>query len=436
MVLKGVTQMSNINIVSCHVDGFRSAFKGQDISFILGEDLQFHIEGEIGPDGISDIGADLLDIAASIFQVEKQISGMKGTNPPNEFKLEMSLRKPDVWNDEAQSLLSEILRILGNASWSFEFNHGANRNTAECECEKEKPNSIENIVLFSGGLDSTCGIISKIGKRDKIRLLSYYSTHQKTLQKDIAKELGYKPPVQVRINWKEKPGRGRTFYYRSFLFLSLAALLADSWKIKQILQFENGILASAIPPAPIWMMTKHTHPSLHLKFQELMEKLFEGSWQVKNPFLLKTKRQILEEAKKKAKLVNTKLKLSEIFERTETCWFHWSNRVPGDKKTPGRPCGICVPCLVRRTALPGETYEYNLIEDDIKNDPKKGIAFRSYYGFLKSARNTKDSPSDFYRIIPAAGKLLISQDSVKLKKLQELFLTFGEEFSRTYQIKE
>jgi 7-cyano-7-deazaguanine synthase in queuosine biosynthesis len=435
MVLKGVTQMSNINTVTCHVDGFRSAFKGRDFSFILGEDLQFHIEGEIGPDGISGIGADLLDIAASIFQVEKQISGMKGTNPPNKFKLEMALRKPDVWDDDAQSLLTEILRILGNASWSFEFKKGARRDIPKCE--KEQSGSIDTIVLFSGGLDSTCGIISKIGERDKTRLLSYYSTHQKTLQKDIAKGLGYKPPVQVRINWtKKNPGRGRTFYYRSFLFLSLAALLADSWKIKQILQFENGILASAIPPAPIWMMTKHTHPSLHLQFKKLLDKLFAGNWQVKNPFLLKTKRQVLEEAKKEAKLENTELKLSEIFEKTETCWFYWSNRVPGDKKTPGRPCGICVPCLVRRTALPDEKYQYNLIKDQIKNDPTKGIAFRSYYGFLKNVRNTKDSPPDFYRIIPAAGKLLISQEFVTLKELQELFLTFGEEFFHTYQIKE
>ena len=66
----------------------------------------------------------------------------------------------------------------------------------------------------------------------------------------------------------------------------------------------------------------------------------------------------------------------------------------------------------------------------------KGIAFRSYYGFLKSVRNTKDSPSDFYRIIPAAGKILISQKFVNKEELQELFLTFGEEFFRTYQIKE
>lgn len=132
---------------------------------------------------------------------------------------------------------------------------------------------IDQVVLFSGGMDSTCGLASICEDAPQTRLVSFY-TQQKALQRKIASDIKFNAPIQWRMNWKGKPGRGRSFHYRSFLFLCLVAAVAESWGIKSISQFENGILALAIPPSPSWAITKHAHPLLHVKVSRLFSALF------------------------------------------------------------------------------------------------------------------------------------------------------------------
>src|SRR6185369_10977013 len=220
-------------------------------------------------------------------------------------------------------------------------------------------------------MDSTCGLTSIQNHASTSRLVSFY-TRQKSLQTKIASELEFARPVQWSKIWKPKMGPSHGFYYRSFLFLCLAAAVADSWKARTILQFENGVLASAIPPSAAWMMTKHAHPQLHKLAAELVSVLFGGKWQVRNPFMLKTKRDCFVESSS----IIGRAKAKTILDKTETCWFHRSNRVVGGKKKPGKACGVCIPCIVRRTALRDNNYEWDLRKEQVQNDPKLGRAYR------------------------------------------------------------
>src|SRR5262249_1832378 len=184
--------------------------------------------------------------------------------------------------------------------------------------------------------------------------------------------LEFSAPVQWRLAWTGSPGRGHSYLYRSFLFLALAGATAGSWKSRRILQFENGVLATAIPPAPSFGMTRHAHPDLQRRFSELLSQVLEDGYEIDNPFLLSTKRESLAVAARAAR----GLDLGNIVGKTESCWYFSSNRMPGRKKRPGRPCGICIPCVVRRTALPEERCELDLREDRVRNGELSGRVFR------------------------------------------------------------
>lgn len=239
--------------------------------------------------------------------------------------------------------------------------------------------------------------------------------------------------MQWRMDWAKKPGKGHSFFYRSVLFLVLAAVVAESWDTHTILQFENGILATAIPPAASWMMTKHAHPEVHQQAVELFSALFGGQWTIENPFLLKTKRGCVQEA---SRLFGQK-ELAPLLRDTETCWYHWSNRVPGSKKgekKPKKPCGTCIPCILRQTAIPNEEYTYNLLNEDVRNHEKKGIAFRNYYGFLKDVYQAHTSTEFYGRLTPAGKRLVSLNSSITLENLYELYSTFAQEFMETFDL--
>lgn len=414
--------MSSRMSVVCKVHWFRKAIAPQTIGFNSGSDLKLVTDGQDGLVGISDTAADLLDVAAAVYQIERQLSGRHRTNPPERFELRMKLRKPKAWTSHAIQCLREILRLLGNAEWELDCSGGVNANPISVATQRAR--SLRHVALLSGGLDSTCGAATLRGKAQSVQLVSFY-TRQKHLQRNIAFELGYYSPIQWRMLWAKEPGRGHSFYYRSFLFLAIAAVTAECIGVRSIFQFENGILATAIPPTPAWMMTKHAHPLLQYHAERLFSALLGGEWKIINPFLTLTKKACVEQARKAMKGKPA----SQLLGNTQTCWYLWSNRIPGDQKQPGIPCGICIPCLVRRTAIPGERYEYDLQKDSIRNHPQKGLAFRSYYGFLDRVLKAGRSTNRFYGVLPAAGRSLLSGPRpLPLGDVRGLFLSFGKEF--------
>lgn len=418
--------MSDGKTVKCRVRGIRSAFGEQQIAFSTGTDLSLKVKGEVGPQGITRTAADLIDFAAAVAQIERQLGGFQRTNPPESFHLSMRLRNPQAWSAEAIRNAQDMLQLLGNAQWSIEFRDRLRARIPDHQISDKS--GIKQIVLFSGGMDSTCGLATIQRAASRTCPVSFY-TRQKSLQGQIATELKFAQPVQWSRVWNPEMGRSHSFYYRSFLFLCLAAAVAESWKARTVLQFENGVLASAIPPAPSWMMTKHAHPLLHQLASELFSQLFGGKWQIKNPFVLKTKRDCFNEA---AAAIG-KARATEALKKTETCWFHYSNRVVGGNKRPGIACGVCIPCIVRRTGLQDDEYEWDLREERWQNDPKLGRAFRSYFGFLQEVAKTKGSAAKFYLLLPAAGRNLVDPGgAVALADLHALFLKFSDEFMKTY----
>jgi 7-cyano-7-deazaguanine synthase in queuosine biosynthesis len=414
-----MNNISSLYSVDCTIRGFQSWTKPQLIRFNLGSELSYTVDGLLGPSGVSTTAADLLDFASAVFQIERLMRGRGGINRPEHIIFRMKLRNPEAWNTRAIQTAQAILHLLGNATWELQFIPGSYEPK---EYNLDTNSEINQVVLFSGGMDSTCGAMTMGDESNKTQLVSFYGTHQKNVQIEIASELGYRKPTQWHLKWSGPIRPGGTFYYRSFLFLSIASVVARSWNASQIYQFENGILASAIPPGPTWMMTKHAHPELHAFCEDLFSELYGNVWKINNPFLSLTKRECFE------KSVNSlgSEKAHYLIDKTETCWFQWSNRIKGGKKTPGKPCGVCVPCLVRRTAVSDGKYAFDLIGNEkLRNNEDYGIAFQSYYHFASQILRLKNE-FEFYELIPTNIDFLVGSLS--------LFRTFAEEFWTTYNI--
>jgi hypothetical protein len=238
--------VSNSYSVECFPRGANKHVRHRPIRFNTGSDLVLSLAGQIGPAGLSDSAADLLDFAGAIYQIERQFRGRQRTNPIEHVSLTIALRKPKAWTGKTLASVKRILQLLGNAVWDIELKSGLRAEIPTTD--RSKPPRCTQVALFSGGMDSTCGAATCCSEADQTQLVGFY-TRQMTLQEELAQSLGFKRLAQCRMQWKGKPGLTYSFYYRSFFFLCLAAAIAESWDVRRILQFENGVLATAVVPA-------------------------------------------------------------------------------------------------------------------------------------------------------------------------------------------
>jgi 7-cyano-7-deazaguanine synthase in queuosine biosynthesis len=411
-------------IARCRVERLREAFKERTCEVDLSKHVVHKLEGKLGPNGLTATGVDLLDIAGTIFRIEHLLPGPGNTDRYIRYKLSMPIRNTSAWTPETVGLLCDILSLLGDAMWEINFTQ---TNEEIPVISTHESNATRNsVVLFSGGVDSTCGLSTIVSEANDSVLCSYY-TRQKTKQRTIARTLGLEELVQ----WTLPPlrGRGRSFFYRTFYFLSLAAVVAHSWGATRLKQFENGVLAYAIPPSPWFAMTKHSHPFLHQLAGKLFTAIFETSdWSIENPFALLTKRQIVDSLYRNT----SKKTAAALLKQTDTCWSHWAPHIHGRRKKPGRGCGVCIPCLVRRTAVPSEHFCYDMRKPRNQNDLKLRTAFQAYYAFAENII-TCSSSADFYRLLPALTRELVaSPDMLSLDQLYDVYSHFANEFMETF----
>jgi 7-cyano-7-deazaguanine synthase in queuosine biosynthesis len=417
------------NQATCKAHGRISDFGDQLTRVNLGGPGRLATDGPIGPQRISDTAADLLDVAAVVYRIERQLPRRGPSNPNVRYELTIPLRDPIIWQGRSTDLLQEILGFLGSTVWEVNV---VNRSQRTNESSKATPSEqiIGRVALLSGGLDSACGAGAGMVSPRDTQLCSFY-TRQKSRQREIAADAGFSSPTQWRQNGTAGPGR--SFYYRSFLFLSLGAATAETWNAREVVQFENGILASAVPPVPSLAMTRHAHPKVHQLFVKLLESLFDGKWRITNPLWQMTKREAVQALERTI----GKKRAAKITAATQSCWNLSSPQVFGVRtlgkhtKHANEQCGVCVPCIVRRTALPHERFAFDLRQNTVRNHPKLGAHFLEYFELLSSIRAAATT-SHLRTILPAEALELIDDGWIELSSLERLFRRFATEFFDTF----
>ncbi|SCB28373.1 7-cyano-7-deazaguanine synthase (queuosine biosynthesis) [Bradyrhizobium yuanmingense] len=394
---------------------------------------------------------DLLEIARAVHEFDRRQPKRTTGVRVKQVHVTMSLREPARWTSAAKRELSAVLRVQGNAEWVFDFTKRTTRATSADlvfgggEWEKTTPKktakrgqAIENVMLFSGGLDSTAGLATLMEQADTTLLVAYYARNR-TKQENIAKEMGFRRLVQIGSNWtvsETAPRVGGQFMYRSFLFLALALLFADATCSKSLFQFENGPLALAVEPLDLYRITRHAHPLVHRHLASLFKILRGRTINLSNPFLNTTK----GEAVKRLRSGLTRDQFKRVIALTESCWYLNSKIIVAGqpRKKNGEPCGACVPCLVRKAALGADdsaaAVDFSNGGGRVARDPVVRVHYESYSAFAERLLEKGFDVYDFMESVPAATRIALGAGGeMTPAEALAVYRRFAKEWTRTYK---
>lgn len=238
---------------------------------------------------------------------------------------------------------------------------------------------VDGVCLFSGGLDSLCGVIDLLeaDPARRLGLVAHYdgghaSSKQPALHQRLADVYGADRVVLRRL-WlrpaahdprqehPSPPPVENTTRGRSLLFLAAALALASSISPQAPVYLpENGYIALNVPLTRARSgsaSTRTTHPH----FLRLLGEAARGAGVTNplvNPCALKTKGEMLRDSR------NPQL-LRELAPLTVSCSHPEAARM--QERAQGN-CGYCFPCLIRRASLavPGwddDEYAWDALTD-------------------------------------------------------------------------
>lgn len=422
------------NGIGCRAIRIRSAFPDRNVFFPYPSKGLWSVDGPIGPQPLSPRAQDLLDLVGGIYRIESQIPRTL-TNPVREWSLQGAVRDVEFWSTTGGPLLTSVLGFMNRSLWTIAFRQ--RRKAAALAIKSDATSKVDEVILFSGGMDSASGAGVHKTSKERVQLVSFASTQSK-LQRELAEALGYAPPVQWRL--KGHRGKEGMDLIRSLMFLTLGAVVAESFGVSTVYQYENGFLAAAVPPAGNFIPTRHAHPELHRRLERLFSAVFSKKSTIVNPFAKMTKREVVDTFFRTCDPT-----LAEhVLRETQTCWRLSQPSVGGAPKDPWVPCGVCTPCIVRRTARPGEArkgawkgwkgYAYDLKKRKVQADEKLGRSFGAHLELVEIALNNTNDYALIEELAPEARELVGASAGPTVADAASLLRRFALEFCDTFDI--
>jgi len=326
---------------------------------------------------------DLIEIATYVYTADQAIK--RGGAGAQEFGAKwrrklffrIPVRHPDLWSSDAiMGPLIDVLSFLSEDEYYFDFiKHKTGPvfqqylSFSDDVSHFEKP---EEVVMFSGGLDSLGGAIQEVilDKRN-VALVNHRPTpktakrHNQLL--NLLKEQSAIAPlmhIPVRVNKDKALYKECTQRSRSFLYASMGATIAQLLDLSRLRFYENGIISLNLPLSAQVVgarATRTTHPKVLKGFSKLFTALAGKAFIVENPFLWKTKTEILE--------LISNAGGAEMIRYATSCTHTW------EMTRLNTHCGKCSQCIDRRFAVlaagmsekdPAEAYGVDLLVDDRK----------------------------------------------------------------------
>lgn len=323
---------------------------------------------------------DFLEIASYVYSADcatprgKKWTDDDSTEPwSRDFSFIIPVRDPGFWaRAEIQCLIVEILNFLSNDKYSFNFvpleRDRSEQSYFDFGDLKDWPfYAPDRVIMFSGGLDSLAGAVETAAGGGKVVLVSHRPVSTLDARQNILfKGLQKLYPdqlirVPVWVNKDEMFGREPTQRTRSFLFSALGTLVAQSVRANGVRFFENGVVSLNLPLAQEALRSRAsrtTHPwALHL-LSRLCTATIETDFAVDNPFLFKTKTEVVAGIGAH--------QATHLIGHTCSC----SRSMFQTKIQPH--CGHCSQCIDRRFAVLASGLQ--------AHDPAKGYASDVFLG--------------------------------------------------------
>lgn len=268
-----------------------------------------------------------------------------------ELNVSMKLQHSELFNVH-KDLIDRMLSFLTGDIWTIDYEH-VDMTAMRVTNLPEMDEDYGQVNLFSGGMDSFIGAIDYLAAphQGKLCLISHYDHKMKGPLEDqnnaldalepYADDFYHLPSVAVfPITSNEKTCRSR-----SFMFISIASLVASYKKIKIVVP-ENGSVSLNFPLSlsrRAACSTRTTHVLFIKQLKELLVSL--GSpIDIENPYEFDTKGAMVRNCKNRDLLLAT-------VNSTNSCGKRNMKQHMTD--TTASHCGRCMPCMYRRASLTG-----------------------------------------------------------------------------------
>jgi 7-cyano-7-deazaguanine synthase in queuosine biosynthesis len=317
---------------------------------------------------------DFLEVACAIFFADSSFRRGSDTRPEmgtawhRRFHIKVPVQALDRWSDPAVvDALSEAAQFLTDDSFSFEFVAREPRLGRQNILDLD-PTGVtfqaEEVILFSGGLDSFAGALEALSTiQGNVLLVSHRSAQKVKSRQDRLAEyllnrfrhrLMY---VKVDAHRVSTAARDTTQRSRTFLFAALGHAVAQSFGARRISFYENGIVSHNLPIGPQvigTMATRTTHPlALHM-LNRLLGLLRPGVPPISNGYAWLTKTEVVQRI--------AQYGAEDQIRRAVSCT---SVR---DQTTLNPHCGTCSQCLDRRFGILAAGLEKHDPADGYKSD--------------------------------------------------------------------
>lgn len=338
---------------------------------------------------------DLLDVAVGIYAADLAVLRGEREGWPREIELTIPVRDPDFWRDTEPTLV-QLLYTLTHDSLRLDF-YQAPGNLATPQAAAAIDLRPDCVAMLSGGLDSLAGAVMLLSTGRRVAFTMHRSGNplvRAAQDASIAALERHWPGASVTCAAAVAPAprgpgalpfpppelREPSRRARSLLFMALAALTAQTAGVADVLMCENGLLNSGLPlsPSRVGSMSTHsTHPTALALFDEIAGRVGLAA-RLSNPFVYQTKGELVRD------LLAPHLSPREI-QSTVSCWA--LGRFP-------RPCGGCIPCLIRRIAMAwaGLPEEAHMI--DLLGEPQAYVgtaAWGNLVDLLRHARQIEET---------------------------------------------
>lgn len=339
---------------SGEVDRFDIVFSGAGKSVELRSD---QIEAQVLKP-LDDRLIDFMEIAAAIFVADTSFTRGGDTQPQHgaawrrDLGLRIAVRDLAFWSraDVTRALIDAV-EFMTDDSLTIDWQHD-NAQRASADYFDFGPGHLpplqaDEVVMYSGGLDSVAGIIEMLETTDKRLVLITHRSAPKlvpsqrrifdALKRDYGSRLIWVPVTVTRAGMKSRETTQRS---RSLLFTALGVAVAHSLGARGITFFENGIVSHNLPVTTQvvgTLATRTTHPNSIRLLRALACLVTERDFPIANPFQWQTKAEVVERFRTHHK--------EQLIAETISC-----NQVR-DRGAEDPQCGGCSQCLDRTFAL-------------------------------------------------------------------------------------
>lgn len=364
---------------------------------------------------------DLLEIATYVYSADQVIR--RGADDVDTFgdgwrrdlHFVVPVRDPDFWSSaQVQDTLCSTLGFLSDDQYRFDFVKLDQEHPFQQYLQFDDTQQVygkpEQVVMFSGGLDSLAGAIDEVvNQKRRVLLVTHKSTSKlnkrhRTLEQMLAEKAGDNVPhrISVRVHKAKELNHEYTQRSRSFLYVSIGATIARMLNLKSVRFYENGVISLNLPVCAQVVggrATRTTHPRVMKGFQDLLSLVAGEPFTVENPYIWKTKADVVK--------VITDAGCHDLIKHSMTCTHTW------EMTNQHTHCGGCSQCIDRRFAVlaakadqhdPVEHYKVDVFTQSRDKGEDKIMA-AAYLERANQVKNLTDV-TQFISSYPDVGRVL------------------------------